>query len=116
MTRIPDPIGVVIVGYGLAGRAFHAPLIARQPGLRLHGVVARDPAIRAEAVAGWGCRGFSRIDDALADPGTQLVVIATPHDTHADLTVQVLDAGRDCVVDKVMALSTAEADRMIAAR
>ncbi len=51
----------------------------------------------------------------LGDPKTRLVVIATPHDTHADLAV-ALEAGKDCVVDKVMALSTSEADRMIAAR
>jgi scyllo-inositol 2-dehydrogenase (NADP+) len=111
-----EPVSTVVVGYGLAGRAFHAPLIHRQPGLRLHGVVARDPAVREEAVSTWGVRGFASLEDALDDPVTRLVVIATPHDSHVDLAVQTLDAGRDCVVDKVMALSTEEADRMIAAR
>ena len=43
-------------------------------------------------------------------------MIATPHDSHADLAVRALDAGKHCVVDKVMALTTADADRMIAAR
>ena len=61
-------------------------------------------------------RGFATLDDALADPKTRLVVIATPHDSHAELAVRVLEAGKDCVVDKVMALSAAEADAMIAAR
>jgi scyllo-inositol 2-dehydrogenase (NADP+) len=116
MSRAVEPVGTVVVGYGLAGRVFHAPLIRRQPGLRLHGVVARDPAVRAEAAADLGVLGFATLDEALDDPRTRLVVIATPHDTHADLAARVLEAGRDCVVDKVMALSTAEADRMIAAR
>ena len=49
-------------------------------------------------------------------PAVELVVIATPHDSHAELAVRTLEAGRHCVVDKVMALTTAEADRMIAAR
>jgi scyllo-inositol 2-dehydrogenase (NADP+) len=111
-----EPIGTVVVGYGLAGRAFHAPLIERQPGLRLHGVVARDPKVRAEAVADRGVRGYGSIDEALADDDARLVVIATPHDSHADLAVRALEAGKDCVVDKVMALSTADADRMVAAR
>lgn len=111
-----DTIGTVVVGYGLAGRAFHAPLIRRQPGLRLGGVVARDPKVRAEAVADWGVRGFASLDEALADKAVRLVVIATPHDSHAELAVRALEAGKDCVVDKVMALSTAEADRMVAAR
>jgi len=109
-------IPTAIVGYGLAGRAIHAPLIRRQPALSLRGVVARDPAVRAEAVSTLGVQGYAQLDDALADPAVRLVVIATPHDTHADLVVRTLEAGKDCVVDKVMALTTAEADRMIAAR
>jgi scyllo-inositol 2-dehydrogenase (NADP+) len=111
-------IRTVVVGHGLAGRSFHCPLIRRQPGLRLHGIVARDPTVRAEAVALWGdgVRGYANLDEALADPAVELVVIATPHDSHADLTVRVLDAARHCVVDKVMTLTTEEADRMIAAR
>jgi len=111
-------IPTVVVGQGLAGRAFHCPLIRRQLDLKLHGIVARDPQIRAEAMTQWGAevRGFAHLDDALGDPAVQLVVIATPHDTHADLVVRTLDASRHCVVDKVMALSTAEADRMVAAR
>jgi scyllo-inositol 2-dehydrogenase (NADP+) len=111
-------INVVVVGHGLAGRSFHGPLIRRQAGLRLHGIVARDSQVRDEAVTLWGegVRGFADLDGALADPATELVVIATPHDTHAELAVRTLEAGKHCVVDKVMALSTAEADRMIAAR
>lgn len=111
-----EPSRTVVVGYGLAGRAFHCPLIRRQPGLNLAGVVARDPAARADAVADWGVVAYASIDEALADPRVSLVVIATPHDSHADLAVRALEAGKDCVVDKVMALSTIEADRMIAAR
>ena len=44
------------------------------------------------------------------------MVIATPHDSHAELAVRTLEPSRHCVVDKVMALTTEEADRMIAAR
>ncbi len=108
----------VVVGHGLAGRFFHCPLIRRQPRLTLYGIVARDPAVRAEAVALWGqdVRGFAHLDEALADPAVELVVIATPHDSHAELCARALRAGKHCIVDKVMALSTAEADAMIAAR
>ena len=111
-------IPTVVVGHGLAGRAFHCPLIRRQPGLDLHGIVARDPRVREEAIALWGegIRGYADLDEALADPVVALVVVATPHDSHADLAARALDAGRHCVVDKVMALTTADADRMIAAR
>jgi scyllo-inositol 2-dehydrogenase (NADP+) len=116
--RFEKMIPTVVVGHGLAGRSFHCPLIRRQAGLSLHGVVARDPQVRAEAVAIWGqdVRGYAGLDEALNDPVVQLIVIATPHDSHAELAVRSLEASRHCVVDKVMALTTAEADRMIAAR
>jgi scyllo-inositol 2-dehydrogenase (NADP+) len=85
-------IATVVVGYGLAGRSFHCPLIRRQPGLKLYGIVARDPQLRAAAVAelGDGVRGFASFGEALRDPTVQLVVIVTPHDTHADLAVLTL--------------------------
>jgi scyllo-inositol 2-dehydrogenase (NADP+) len=111
-------IRTVVVGHGLAGRAFHCPLIRRQPGLYLHGIVARDELVRSQALELWGqdVRGYSDLDDALSDPGVDLIVIATPHDSHADLAVRALDSGKHCIVDKVMALTTADGDRMIAAR
>jgi scyllo-inositol 2-dehydrogenase (NADP+) len=109
-------IDTVVVGHGLAGRWFHCPLIRRQPGLRLAGVVVRDPAARAEAEALWDVRGFASLDDVLTRPEVRLIVIATPHDSHAALAIRALRSGKDCVVDKVMALTTADADRMIAAR
>jgi len=109
-------IDTVVVGHGLAGRSFHCPLIRRQPGLRLAGIVARDPTVRAEAEALWDVHGFASLDEALAVPGVELVVIATPHDSHADLAIRALEAGKHCVVDKVMALTADDADRMIAAR
>ncbi len=60
-------IQTVVVGHGLAGRAFHCPLIRRQPDLNLHGIVARDPTVRAEAVELWQVQGFASLDEALDD-------------------------------------------------
>src|SRR5262245_55970039 len=109
-------IKTVVVGHGLAGRQFHCPLIQRQRDLGLFGVVARDPKNRAEAESLWQARGYASLDAALHDPEVELIVIATPHDTHADMAVRALEAGKHCVVDKVVALCSADADRMIAAR
>ena len=68
--RNTDMIRTVVVGHGLAGRAFHCPLIRRQPGLKLHGIVARDPEIRAQAVALWGheVRGYADLDEPWPTP------------------------------------------------
>ena len=42
------PLRVGLLGYGIAGRVFHAPLVAATPGLRLDAVVTRDPERRAQ--------------------------------------------------------------------
>ena len=111
-------IPTVVVGHGLAGRAFHCPLIRRQPGLVLHGIVARDPRVRERGAGPLGRRrpGLCR---PRRSPGRSRG--RTRGDRHAPRLArgpgrQRLDAGRHCVVDKVMALTTLEADRMIAAR
>ncbi|OGG51226.1 MAG: hypothetical protein A3F84_17900 [Candidatus Handelsmanbacteria bacterium RIFCSPLOWO2_12_FULL_64_10] len=111
-----NQIGVGIVGYGYAGRRFHAYLIGQEPGLRLCAVASRDAGRRAQAEADWGVRTHVTLDDLLRDPEARLVVIATPHDTHADLAIRAMEAGRHVVVDKIMCMSANEAERMIAAR
>ena len=58
---------------------------------------------------------YPSLDEMLERGGVDLVVIATPHDTHATLAIQAMDAGRHVVVDKVMCLSGEEADAMIEA-
>lgn len=60
-------------------------------------------------------RLYSTIDQLLCDDEVRLVVIATPHDTHAHMAVQAATAGRHVVVDKVMCLTVSEADEMISA-
>lgn len=125
MVRIPEqakggtglaPIGVGIVGYGYAGRRFHAYLIREEPRLNLVAVASRDPGRRAQATADWGVPTTPTLDDLLEDDRVRLVVIATPHDSHAELAIRALNSGRDVVVDKIMCMNVAEAERMIEAR
>jgi scyllo-inositol 2-dehydrogenase (NADP+) len=107
-------ITVGIVGYGFAGRGFHAYLIGRVPALRLAAVASRSAERRARAEQDCGVATYATPEEMLERSGVDLVVIATPHNTHAELTCQALAAGKHVVVDKIMCLSTAEADRMIA--
>ena len=114
---MPDqPIRVGILGYGFAGRGFHAYLLAHEPRLQLHAVATRDPERRRRAEADYGVTTFETLDQMLDSGTVDLVIIATPHDVHAEQAIRVMDAGKHCVCDKVMCLSTAEADAMIAAR
>ena len=105
----------VVVGYGRAGRTFHCYLVGLTPGLELYGVVSSSDEKRQRITRDPGCKAFPSIDDALADPGVQLVVLATPNSTHADLAIRAMQAGKHVVTDKVMCLSLDDCDRMIKA-
>ena len=109
----PDipPSRVALIGFGLAGAVFHAPLIETTPGLRLTTIVTGDPeradrarreypeaAIEAETEAVW-----ARADEH------ELVVIAAPNSAHVPLARRAIDAGLALVVDKPLAPSSVEA-------
>ncbi|WP_433204492.1 Gfo/Idh/MocA family protein [Nocardia sp. CA-107356] len=107
---------VAIVGYGLAGSVFHAPLIAAQPRMRVAAVVTGS-AERAEQARREhpGVRVVASADALFADiAGIDLVVVATPNRTHAPLAGRALDVGLPVVVDKPFAVSVAEGEDLIA--
>lgn len=105
-------INVALVGYGFVGKAFHAPLIAHTPGLRLHTVVSSDPAkVLADHP---DVRVVPDLEAACAGEDIGLVVIATPNTTHAPLAHVALDRGKHVVVDKPFTLDIAEARAVIA--
>ena len=108
-------INVGIVGYGFAGRGFHAYLVSRVPELRLAAVASRDPQRRRQAEQDYAVATYATLEELLERGGVELVIVATPHDTHATLACQAMAAGKHVVVDKVMCLNAAEADAMLAA-
>jgi predicted dehydrogenase len=100
------PIRVALVGFGYAGRVFHAPLITATPGLLLTVLGTRRSASETgypEAVA---------VADPFAaarHPDADLVVIATPNESHVPLAEAALAAGKHVVVDKPFTITLAEA-------
>jgi scyllo-inositol 2-dehydrogenase (NADP+) len=107
-------IRVGIVGYGFSGRHFHAYLASRVTDLKLVAVASRETQRRAQAEQDYGVATYETLDEMLERGGIDLAVVATPHNTHATLACQVMDAGKHCVVDKPMCLNGSEADAMIA--
>ena len=104
--------GVGLIGYGLGGAAFHAPVIAAEPRLRLEAVVtSRAGQVERDHP---GVRVVGSAEELLDDPAVELVVVAAPNAVHHDLAAAALRAGRHVVVDKPFALSTADADDLIA--
>jgi predicted dehydrogenase len=103
----PAVVRVGVIGFGYATRTFHVPLLNSTAGFRLTAVASSRPAeVQAalpdvEVVA----------DPAAFDrhPGIDLVVIATPNETHAVLAEAALRAGRHVVVDKPFTVTSAEA-------
>ncbi|HEY4818102.1 MAG TPA: oxidoreductase [Candidatus Acidoferrum sp.] len=91
-------INVGLVGFGLAGRAFHAPVIHAVPGLRLAAIVQRSGNEAAQLYP--DARIVRSVEELLAISDIRLVVIATPNDTHGPVARQCLAASRDVVVDK----------------
>ncbi|PXV59072.1 Predicted dehydrogenase [Dyella jiangningensis] len=112
MSTSTTPLRVALIGYGFAGKTFHAPLIRGVPGLALSTVVSRDagkvyadlPDVEVVATP----------EVALADPTLDMVVIASPNDTHAPLARAALQAGKHVVVDKPFALDVTQARELAA--
>lgn len=109
---IDRPVRVALLGYGKAGQVFHAGVLRLVPELELHAAVTGDPERQARARADGVPVVHATPQAAFADPGIDLVVVATPHDTHAALAIQALDAGKHVVVDKPFAMDVASCLRM----
>ena len=73
-------IQVALIGFGLGGRSFHAPLIAITPGMRLHTIVTSDAERQRAALAEYpGTRIVPTPDALFAHSGdVDLVVVSTP--------------------------------------
>ncbi|KQO82417.1 oxidoreductase [Frigoribacterium sp. Leaf263] len=109
-----EPIRVGIVGFGLAGRVFHGALLADDPEYRVEAVVTRDDDRAADARRRHPGAAVVPSSADLASMGLDLVVVATPNATHADVAVEALRAGSAVVVDKPVATTAREARELIA--
>ena len=107
MTDTPVTLNVALVGYGYAGKTFHAPLISGVPGLNLAAICSS----HAETVAADypSVKVSGSLDELLGDTAINTVVIATPNHTHFDLAQRALLAGKHVVVDKPFTVTSAQA-------
>ncbi|MBO0811132.1 MAG: Gfo/Idh/MocA family oxidoreductase [Microlunatus sp.] len=108
-------IGVGILGLGRSGWGIHAAAISGHDGFEVVAVADPEPERRAEAVAEFGCTAYPEPEGVIADDRVELVVVATPSQTHVPLALSALSGGRHVVVEKPMAQEVAGVDRMIAA-
>ena len=108
---------VALVGYGLAGRVFHAPLVAAADNLELACVVTGDPARQRQARADQpGVRVLATTAELFDEPGTfDLLVVAATNDVHASIAHAAVDLGKPVVVDKPLAVTSAQARDLVGA-
>ncbi len=106
-------IGVGVIGYGLGGRAFHAPYVAAAADMDLRAIVSRDPAkVHADRPA---VRVVPDVATLVASGDVDLVVVSSPDALHADHAIAALDAGKHVLIDKPFATTLADARRIVRA-
>lgn len=110
-SRSDSPLRVALVGYGLAGSVFHAPLIAATDGLVLDTIVTTNPERRQQALAEFSdVRIADTVEEVLGRADDlDLVVVASPNRTHVPYATAALQAGLHVVVDKPLAATAADA-------
>jgi predicted dehydrogenase len=115
MSSATDPIRVGLVGYGLAGEVFHAPLIAATPGMALRSIITSNTERQTRARGRYGdVASVGSIDELWAAAAEHdLVVIGTPNRFHVPIALRALEAGLHVVIDKPMAPSAAEGQRAV---
>ncbi len=111
-----SPLRVGIIGYGLAGAVFHAPLVASTPGMTVAAIVTGNPTRQKRARRDFPAAAIhATADQLLANPALlDLVVVATPNRFHVPLGIAALEAGLPVVIDKPMAPAVSEAERLLA--
>ncbi|MEW1959933.1 Gfo/Idh/MocA family oxidoreductase [Kineococcus sp. NPDC059986] len=109
------PTGIGLVGAGRIGSS-HARLLAtRVPGARLVAVADPRPGAAAALAEPLGARAAADVEDLLADPAVEGVVVTASTEAHADLVEAAARAGKGVFCEKPAGLSLAEVDRGIAA-
>ncbi|MEP6584782.1 MAG: Gfo/Idh/MocA family oxidoreductase, partial [Ginsengibacter sp.] len=110
-----DTINVGLIGFGVGGQTFHAPVLTSVKGLELVKIRAAKPEQIAAATTKYpDAEIVDTSDGILEDKNIDLVVITTPNTSHYPLAKQALLAGKHVVVDKPFTIDTKEADELIA--
>lgn len=100
-----------VIGYGLGGMAFHAPLVSAVPELELAGIATSRAALVHERYPGMATPSAEAM---IADPSIELIVISTPNDSHFPLAHAALNAGKHVVIDKPFTITVADGEALLA--
>src|ERR1700712_1176601 len=110
---MPDSLGVGVIGLGEIGQ-FHLRGYARASGARPVAVADLSSALVSSASTTYGTRGFGDYHELLADPEVRIVSICLPHSLHAGVTIEAIEAGKHVLVEKPLATSVTECEKILA--
>ena len=108
-----SPLRLGIIGYGLAGSAFHAPVIAAEPDLAVAAILVGNSARQIQASERYPTADVVAELDIFLNLNLDAAVVATPNQTHFELTDRLLDADISVVVDKPMTTDFREAKHLV---
>lgn len=110
-----NPLNVGLIGFGMAGQVFHAPIIVSVPGLHLHKIRESRPGNIALANQRFPqATVVGEVDDLFSDTAIDLIVVATSNTSHFDLTKRALESGKHVLVEKPFTITSSDADELIA--
>lgn len=108
-------VGIGVIGTGLMGRRHAANAAGRVGEAGLVAVFDAAPDVARRVAADLGAVAAASVDELVARDDVKVVVVASPSRYHADHAIAALDAGKDVLLEKPMALTLADCDRVIAA-
>jgi UDP-N-acetyl-2-amino-2-deoxyglucuronate dehydrogenase len=91
-------VGFAVVGLGMGKH--HCRAISSSPGARLVAVCDLDTKRLEPTAAEFGCKGYEKFEDLLADPEVQVVNMATPSGLHSEMGIMAVEAGKHLIVEK----------------
>ena len=105
---------VAVVGYGLSGRFFHAPLIAATEGLVVAAVITSSDERRSQVAREHpGAAAIASVEDLWTGRTPDLIVVATPNSSHVPIAAAAIDRRIPVVVDKPLAIDAADATGLV---
>ena len=109
-----NKIRTAIIGFGLSGRVFHAPFIDVVEGFELSKISTSNPERQALAKERYPQANIvSEVNDIIADPNIDLVIVTSPNVDHFKWAKEALLASKHVVVEKPFTINVAEADELI---
>lgn len=106
---------VGIIGCGAIARKRQAPAVAKYPGVELAGFADVNKSMAEKMAEQYGAHSYRGMEDMLADPTVDAVCVCVPERFHVDVTIRCLEAGKDVLLEKPMAMNAEESQRIVEA-